>query len=104
MADDTVSQDNMDVSKVWDLMEDISLCMLVTREGDVMHARPMQARPREAELAIYFLSDADSHKSDEIGDHSQVCLTFAKLGGGKFLSVSGTARVLNDRALISALW
>jgi general stress protein 26 len=104
MADDTISHDEIDVSKVWDMIEDISLCMLATHDGQAIRARPMHARPRESERAIYFLTDADSHKSEEISDNSAVCLTFAKPGDGKFLAVSGTARVLNDRPLIRALW
>ena len=52
-----------EVERVWDLMEKISICMLTTWDGNNLHSRPMDARSRRAENAIYFLTDA-RHQSD----------------------------------------
>ena len=101
---DTNSRDHDDVKRVWKMMEDIHLCMFITHDGDAIRARPMDARVREAENALYFLTDANSHKTDEVSADGSVCLTFVKPGSGNYLAVTGTGRLLNDRVLIRDLW
>lgn len=98
------SDDAVDIDRVWRLMDDIGLCMLASHDGDVIRARPMQAIARKDENAVYFLTDSGGHKDEEIAADKTVCLCFAKPGEGKFLAVTGQARVLADRALIKDLW
>ena len=95
-----------DIETAWNLMEKISLCMLVTHDGSGgdLRARPMGAHLKRDENAIYFLTDARKHKDDEIEENHNVCLTFADTGSQKYISVTGTARVLNDRSKIAELW
>ena len=93
-----------DASKAWDLIEKIGFCMLTTRTGSDLRARPMAAHAERMESAIYFLTDTDGHKDDEIARNPNVCLAFADSRGQKYVSVSGTAEVLNDRARIRDLW
>lgn len=93
-----------EVARVWDLMEKISICMLTTWDGNNLHSRPMDARSRRAENAVYFLTDARHHKDEEIARYPKLALAFADTGGQKYASVSGTATVSNDRALIKELW
>ncbi len=93
-----------DLEKVWSLMERIHVCMLVTMEGNVHRARPMGPRVRREENAVYFLTDDNSPKVEEIEAQPSVCLTFADPGGNDFVSLSGHARVLNDRHMIRELW
>ena len=98
------STDTYDIDRVWKLIDKIEICMLATREGDAIRARPMSAIARESESAIYFLTDIKGRKDEEIDQNGAVCLVFAKPESGKFLSVNGQARVLDDRALIGDLW
>ena len=98
------STESYDIDRVWKLIDKIKICMLATREGEGIRARPMSAIGRESASAIYFLTDAKGHKDDEINQNGAVCLVFAKPESGKFLSVNGQARVLDDRALIGDLW
>ncbi|HWK98255.1 MAG TPA: pyridoxamine 5'-phosphate oxidase family protein [Pseudolabrys sp.] len=93
-----------EVERVWDLMEKISICMLTTWDGNNLHSRPMDARSRRAETAVYFLTDTRHHKDEEIERYPKLALAFADTGGQKYASVSGTAVVSNDRALIKELW
>jgi general stress protein 26 len=92
------------VDKVWALMEKIGFCMLSTLDGDAIRARPMAARVDRAENAIYFLTDINSHKDDEIAKRPNVGLAFADTDGQKYVSVTGRASVSNDRAKIKDLW
>ncbi len=92
----------LDIERVWTLMREIGTCMLASHESGMIRARPMTARPQEEENAIYFLTSARGDKDEEIEANDGVCLTFHQ--GGKYLVVTGRARVLNDRLLIGELW
>jgi len=93
-----------DAERVWELMEKISICMLVNWDGDELRSRPMAAYVRRSDNAVYFLADARHHKDDDIRHYAKVCLAFADLGNQKFLSLSGPADVSADRAKINDLW
>lgn len=93
-----------ETEKVWALIDKIGFCMLVTKIGDDMRSRPMSAYSEQIDNAIYFLTDVASHKDEEIARYPNVCLAFADSKGQKYVSVSGTAEVLNDRERIKDLW
>ena len=95
-----------DKDTAWNLMEKIAVCMLVTHDGsgDELRARPMGAHLMRDENTIYFLTDARKHKDDEIEKNQNVCLTFADTSSQKYVSVTGVARVSNDRSKIAELW
>ena len=101
MANDNPSGD---IGRVWDLMKKIGFAMLVTRDGNRLRARPMSAHLERDENAIYFLTDARRHKDEEIARDPNVNLSFADTGGQKYVSVTGTATVSNDRARIKQLF
>jgi general stress protein 26 len=90
----------------WKMIEEIDLCMLVTQDGngDQLRARPMSAHAAREEDAIYFLTDSHGHKDEEVEIDDHVCLTFADNSGYRYLSVTGRANVLDDRARIAELW
>lgn len=95
-----------DRDRVWNLMEKIGLCMLVTHDGssDELHARPMHAHIARDEEAVFFLADIRQRKDDEIEINENVCLTFADPGSQAYVSVTGTANVLDDKAKVAELW
>lgn len=92
------------IEHVWDLMERIGFCMLSTRSGEDIRARPMAAHPEPMENAIYFLTDVNGIKDDEIARWPNVGLAFADSKGQKYVSVTGTAELSNDRERIRELW
>jgi general stress protein 26 len=92
------------VDRVWELMNKIGFAMLVTSDGDKLRARPMSACLKRDENAIYFLTDARHHKDDEIARDPSVNLAFADAGSQKYVSLTGTAVVGNDRAKIKELF
>jgi general stress protein 26 len=100
MANDTAK----DVDRAWTLMDKIGFAMLVTRDGAKLRARPMAAFVERDDNAIYMLTDARRHKDEEIAQHPEVNLSFADSGGQKYVSVTGTATVSNDRTRIKQLF
>jgi general stress protein 26 len=101
MANDNTARD---ADRAWDLMKRIGFAMLVTRDGDKLRARPMSAYLERGENAIYFLTDARRHKDEEIARNPGVNLSFANASDQKYVSVTGTAVVSNDRARIKQLF
>lgn len=92
------------VDRIWEMMGDIRICMLVTREGETLRARPMDAHPSREEGCVWFLSDRRGHKDDELHRDPQAALTFTHPGRNDYLSVSGQAEVSDDHAKIDELW
>jgi general stress protein 26 len=101
MANDNAARD---IDRAWELMKKIGFAMLVTRDGDRLRARPMSAYLERENNTIYFLTDARRHKDDEIARNPSINLSFADAGSQKYVSVSGTALVSNDRAKIKELF
>ena len=100
MADDNARN----VDRAWELMKKIGFAMLVTHDGDKLRARPMSAYLERGENTIYFLTDVRRHKDEEIERNSGINLSFADAGDQKYVSVTGTAVVSNDRAKIKQLF
>lgn len=98
------ANENEPQAKVWKLMKDVGICMLVTKAGDQLRSRPVAAYPSEDVSTIYVLTDVNSHKDDEIEVNPQVNLAFAHPGNHSYVSLTGTAYVSNDRAKIKELW
>jgi len=93
-----------DVAKVWQLMEKIGFCMFSSRDGEDIRSRPMAAYVEPEEGAVYFLTDAESAKDDEVERHPNVNLAFADTSSQSYVSVTGSAFVSNDRAKIRELF
>jgi general stress protein 26 len=93
-----------DLDRVWDIMEDISVCMVTTHAGGRMRSRPMHAIPDRDENAVYFITDIRGAKDDEIAAAPDVCLAFADIGDNTYLSVTGTAATVRDPAKAEELW
>ena len=93
-----------DVDRAWELMDKIGFAMLVTHDGDKMRARPMRAFLDREANAVYFLTDARRHKDEEIARNPGVNLSFANASNQKYVSLTGTAAISNDRAKIKQLF
>jgi general stress protein 26 len=95
-------QDN--VARVWSLIAEVGIAMVVTHAGDDLRSRPMAARPERDDDVIYFLTDADAPKDDEIRDNHAICLAFADIKKNRYLSVTGRGDIIDDRAKIKKHW
>ncbi len=92
--------------RIWKLMDDIGVCMVVTHsgEGDAVRARPMAARVEDELNAIYFLTDSGAPKDQEIKHNSNVCLAFSDVKSNRYVSVTGSAEVFADAGLAEQVW
>ena len=92
------------VERVWELAKRIGTAMFVTWDGDEQRARPLAATVEKDEGAVYFLTDVRGHKDEQIVEFPHVSVSFADHKASKFVALSGTATVSNDRERIKDLW
>lgn len=88
--------------RVWELADDIGFCMFVTWDGERQKARPMDAHMDEDAGSVFFLTDVDGGKVDELEEFPEALITFSDKM--KFVSMSGRATVSNDRTKIRELF
>ena len=93
-----------DLDRVWEIMEDVAICMVTTHAGGKMRSRPMHAFPERDEGAIYFITDTRGAKDEEIAAAPDVCLAFADIGDNTYLSITGRAEMIRDRNKAEELW
>ena len=92
-----------EVDRVWRIMSDIKICMLITIAGSKIHARPMSTILRREQNDIVMLTEKASRKESEVAHDSTVVLNFCD-GSHDFVSLQGNARMSDDRALLKELW
>ena len=86
-----------------DLLKDFNTAMLVTHAPDgTLHARPMAVAQVEPDGDLWFVTDRASGKMDDIGADAHVNVSMQ--GAGKFVSVSGNAAAVEDRAKVDEIW
>jgi general stress protein 26 len=90
--------------RVWDIVEKVGVCMMVTRFAGGLRARPLEARPDRDGNTIWFVTDVRGAKDDEIAAHDEVCLVFIDHKAKAYLSLAGHAAVTRDRARAAAIW
>lgn len=74
----------------------------VTAQGD-LHSRPMALQQNDGDNDLWFIADLHSDKAKEIEHDQHVNVSFVK-GDDRWVSVSGKARVVRDRAKLEQLW
>lgn len=101
----TVSPSSAQAARLRDLIGDMKFAMLTTRAIDgTLSSRPMTTLETEFDGTLWFLAAADSLKALDIEQRPKVNLGYAAPERGRYVSVSGTARVLRDRARAHQLW
>jgi general stress protein 26 len=97
--------DDKAVEKLKELVKDITTCMFCTKVKDLpFKSRPMASLDVDDDGNIWFMSNIESNKNDELKSDDEVQLIYAKGGDSHFLSISGRAEVSQDQNKIDELW
>ena len=87
------------------LIDGIEVCMFTTRRPDGhLVSRPMQTQDRSDGADLWFVTNIESNKLDELAPAPHVNLAYYRDRTREWVSVSGTARVTQDRAKIRELY
>lgn len=101
----TNTSTNTKLDELHELIHDIEIAMLTTRRADgQLVSRPMATQKQNPIADLWFVTSIDTHKVDELEAEPNVNLSYLDGGSMEWVSVSGTASINRDRALISALY
>jgi general stress protein 26 len=93
------------LEKLGKLIEGNDIAMLTTRIGDGrLLARPLRVQEFDGDGALWFITDRNSHKAEEIRLQPQVNASFASGAHNTYVSIAGRASVVFDKARLSQLW
>jgi general stress protein 26 len=90
---------------LYDLIEGIEVAMFTTRRQDGrLVSRPMATQTQAEGTDLWFVTDIESHKLDELEHDPNVNLAYYRDGTREWVSVSGTASLNLDRRVIRELY
>jgi len=90
---------------LYELIDGIENAMLTTRRVDGhLVSRPMKTQRRTAGIDLWFMSNGDSQKFEEVAFDPHVNVAYYKDRTREWVSVSGTAIVSRDPNLVRGLY
>lgn len=94
-----------DVSKLLDKIKEVKYATLTTLDAqNRLHGRPMYTNAPGKEGALWFFSEKDAQKIAEIRRNAHVGLGYSDPANATYVTVAGTAAVVDDRQKIKELW
>ena len=104
MRNDSVSPAKK-MEELYSLVEGIDIAMMTCRNFDgTLVSRPMATQAKRPRVDFWFVTSTETHKVDEIQAQPEVNLAYYNNRSREWVSVSGTARIVTDRALIRTLY
>jgi general stress protein 26 len=90
---------------LYTLIDGIEVAQFTTRRADGhLVSRPMQVQRRTAGADLWFMTNGESHKLEELATDPHVNCAFYKDRTREWVSVSGTAVLSRDKRLIHDLY
>lgn len=90
---------------LYELIEGIEIAMFTTRRSDGhLVSRPMATQTQAEGTDLWFVTDIDTHKLDELEFDPHVNLSYYRDRTREWVSVSGTAAITQDRRAIRELY
>ena len=107
MSTDTITDPIHARTKLWGLVKDIRFAMFTTRHGNGhLHSRPMttQNSNLDEDSNLWFFMSRNGHPVADLSADPSVNVAYADTDEDSYVSVSGTASVVEDRAKKQQLW
>lgn len=93
------------VEELYELVKEIEIAMFTTRRTDGrLVSRPMATQKQAAGADLWFVTSRETDKLDELEAEPNVNLGYYDQKSREYVSVSGRARVVEDRAKIRELY
>jgi general stress protein 26 len=93
------------LDELYELIEGIEIAMFTTRRPDGhLVSRPMATQTQARGTDLWFVTDVESNKLDELEFDPQVNLAYYRDRTREWVSVSGVATVTQDRRAIRELY
>ncbi|AFY42796.1 pyridoxamine 5'-phosphate oxidase family protein [Nostoc sp. PCC 7107] len=94
------------IQKLQTLIQGIDYGMLTTVNDDgSLHSCPMHSIDElDKDGTLWFFTSANSHRVSEIEHNQQVNVSFTSSQNQRYISISGTAQLVQDRQKMTELW
>ncbi len=93
------------IQKLNELIKDVKFAMLTTATPDsTLHSRPMATQEADEQGNLWFFTGQHSAKVAEVQSERHVNVSYAQPDDNRFVSISGTVEIVNDRAKMAELW
>ena len=92
------------IKKLKELIDGIDFAMLTTISDGRFHSRPMSTQEFESDGSLWFFTSDQTYKVENIKKDNRVNVAYSKPETNSYVSVSGTAESVKDRAKIEELW
>lgn len=97
--------DQEGIDKLTKLVKAADICMFATNLSSYpVSVRPMSTQDVDDEGMLWFFSQASSNKNAELQADNRVQLFYSNMGSSEYLSISGTATILQDAQKAKELW
>ena len=94
-----------DIHKLGELIKEIKIAMLTTVDAEgTLRSRPMATQKTPFDGKLWFFTRASSPKADEVEREHDVNLSYAAPDSNTYVSISGTAQIVRDKAKAEELW
>jgi general stress protein 26 len=88
-----------------DLVKQVPVAMLTTSSArGWLRSRPMVAQQAPFDGALWFLTSRGAAKAADVRDRRQVNVSYASSERDCYVSISGVASLVEDKAQIAKLW
>jgi general stress protein 26 len=102
--DETVSAEKK-LDDLYELIDGIDIAMFTTRRADGhLVSRPMQTQERTSGVDLWFMTNVEAHKLDDLMTDPHVNLAYYNDRSREWVSVAGLATVTTDRELVRDLY
>jgi general stress protein 26 len=93
-------------AKLWELIKDIKFAMFTAHHGNGhLHSRPMTTLNRDEQGGVlWFFMSRSGEPALDVESVPEVNVSYSDPGRDAYVSVSGTARIVNDPARKNVLW
>jgi general stress protein 26 len=94
-----------DMRKLTELIDSIRIGLLTTVDLDGrLHTRPLETLRCDADGTLWFFTDHESPKAQELAHDWRVSIGYAEPSKKSYVAVTGSGRILRDKALAAQLW
>ena len=91
--------------ELWERIEDVRTAMMTTVElNGSFRSRPMWTQGDEFDGSLWFFVPADGPLANELAQNPRVGLSYGAPDKDLYVSVSGSAELVHDRAKADELW
>jgi general stress protein 26 len=102
---DMFKMDENGKKKLREVIDDVKTCMFTTTDEDCnVFSRPMLTIKVDNDLNLWFFSNEDPDKLDELSMHKQATLVYSHPGKNMYMNIYGSCTVIRDKEKMKEFW